>query len=210
MTPGPRRLAGTPPSTPPRADEGGVTVAELVITLGVVAALASTALATASGARDVLAAAGAARYLAGRLHQVRAASVSRGVHVALVFRADGADFCYGVFADGNRNGVRTADIAAGTDRQVDPCERLGDHFAGVTFGIWPGVTDPDSAAPLSGSPLRLGGSTVLSYGPDGGSTSGTVYLRGPSGLQYAVRVLGTTGRSRILRFDARSQRWEAP
>ena len=154
-----------------------------------------------------MAAAGAARYLAGRLHQVRAASLARGVHVALVFWEDGSDFCYATVIDGNRNGVRKAEIPTGTDRQVEPCERLSDHFEGVTFGIGPGVTEPGSMSPLSGSPLRLGGSTVLSYGPDGAATSGTMYLRGRSGLQYAVRVLGATGRSRILRFETHSRQW---
>jgi hypothetical protein len=187
-----------------------VTVAELIISLGLVGILAATSVATMGGSREALATAGAARYLANRVHLVRAASLSRGVHVAMVFRAEASDYCYGTVVDGNRNGVQTAEIAAGTDRQVERCERLSDHFTGVTFGIGPGVTDPDSAASLTGTPLRLGGSTVLSFGPDGGATSGTVYLRSPSGLQYAVRVFGTTGRTRVMRFDSRSQRWGLP
>ena len=203
-------MAAPPPSGPPRADEGGVSVSELVIAIGLMALLASTAIATVGGSKDAFAAAGAARYLAGRLHQVRAASLTRGAHVALVFRSEGSDFCYGVVVDGNRNGVRSSDIAAGIDRQVERCERLSDHFAGVTFGIAPGVTDPDSSALITGTPLRLGGSTVLSFGPDGGSTSGTLYLRGLAGSQYAVRVFGTTGRTRVLRFDGRTQRWGLP
>jgi len=205
-----RRLTGAPPALPPGGGEGGVTVTELIVSLGLAGVLAATALATLGGSRETLAAAGAARYLASRLHLVRAAALSRGVHVAMVFQADASDYCYGTVVDGNRNGVRTADIAAGTDRQVERCERLSDHFTGVTFGIGPGVTDPDSAASITGNPLRIGGSTVLSFGPDGGATSGTVYLRSPSGLQYAVRVLGTTGRTRVLRFDIRSQRWGLP
>jgi hypothetical protein len=208
--PASQRGLDAPPSTPRRADEGGVTITELVVAVGVAAVLASTAIATVGGSREAISAAGAARYLAGRIQQVRAMSLTRGVHVALVFRTVGSDYCYATVVDGNRNGVRTAEISGGTDRQVEPCERLSDHFEGVTFGIGTGVTDPDSATLLSGSPLRLGGSTVLSYGPDGASTSGTVYLRSRSGLQYAVRILGTTGRSRVLRFDVHSLRWESP
>ena len=62
---------------------------------------------------------------------------------------------------------------------------------------------------LTGSPLKLGGSSVLSFGPVGGATSGTVYLRGPGEQQYAVRLLGVTGRSRLLRFNFRERRWIA-
>ena len=201
-------LAGRFGRFPPGSHEQGTSVAELVVAVAIAACIAGTALAAMAGTRDALSAAGAARHLAGRLHQVRAAAVARGVYVALVFRVDSSDLCYFTVVDGNRNGVRTADIAVGIDRQVEPCERLGDHFAGVTFGIEPGVTEPDSASPIAGSPLRLGGSAILSFGPDGGATSGTVYLRSRSGHQYALRVLGTTGRSRVLRFDASAQRWE--
>lgn len=201
-------LAGRVGRLPPGSPEQGTSVAELIVALAITAGLAGTALATMAGTRDALAAAGAARHLAGRLHQVRAAAVARDVHVALVFRVDASDLCYLTVVDGNRNGVRIAEIAVGIDRQVEPCERLGDHFAGVTFGIAPGVTEPDSTSPITGSPLRLGGSAMLSFGPDGGATSGTVYLRSRSGHQYALRVLGTTGRSRVLRFDASAHRWE--
>ena len=203
-----QRLAGRVSRLPPGARDQGTSVAELVVAVAIAACVAGTALAAMAGTRDALAAAGAARHLAGRVHQIRAAAVARGVHVALVFRADSSGFCYLTVVDGNRNGVRTAEIAGGIDHQVEPCERLGDHFAGVTFGIEPGVTEPESALPIAGNPLRLGGSSMLSFGPDGGATSGTVYLRSRSGQQYALRILGSTGRSRVLRFDASMERWE--
>jgi hypothetical protein len=160
--------------------------------------------------RDILRAAGAARHLAGRVQWTRAESVKRGTHVALQFLPDGSDYRYGVFADGNRNGVRAADISRGIDPQVAPWERLADHFAGVSFGIVPGVTDVESGGLVSGSPLRLGGSSLLSFGPSGGASSGTIYLRGRREQQFAVRVLGATGRSRLLRFDFTTKRWAAP
>jgi hypothetical protein len=203
------RLAEEARLPPPGTPESGASVVELVVAVAVAASLAGTAFATMAGSRDALAGAGAARYLAARVHKARAAALARGAHVALVFWGSASDLCYGLVVDGNRNGVRTADIASGIDRQVEPCERLGDHFAGVTFGIEPGVTEPESATPIAGSPLRLGGSTALSFGPDGGATSGTVYFRNRTGQQFALRVLGATGRSRALRFDARGRRWDA-
>jgi hypothetical protein len=47
---------------------------------------------------------------------------------------------------------------------------------------------------------------MLSLGPDGTASSGSVYLHGRR-LQYAVRVLGATGRTRVLRFDRGTGRW---
>lgn len=187
-----------------------MTVPELAVTTGILAVVTAVAVATASASPDLIQAAGAARYLAGRLHQVRAASLSRGVNVALVFRVDGADIRYAVAIDGNRNGVRSADVTTGTDRLIEAWERIDDHFSRMSLGLAPGITDPDSGQPLAGSPVRLGGSSVLAFSPDGGSTSGTVYLRSRAGVQYAVRVLGTTGRTRILRFDPWTRQWESP
>jgi hypothetical protein len=42
--------------------------------------------------------------------------------------------------------------------------------------------------------------------PDGTATSGTLYLQGKR-AQYAVRVLGATGRTRVLAFDRERQTW---
>jgi len=206
----PLRRAGLRRRPRLRADQAGATVAELGVALGIIAAISGMALPAASGTRDRLLADGGARHLASLVLHLRSSSVARGVHVALVFRPDGTDLCYAAFADANHNGVRATDISRGIDRQVTPWEHLADHFAGVSFGILAGVTDPDTASPLTGSPLRLGGSDMLSFGPTGGATSGTLYLRGRGRQQFAVRVLGTTGRSRLFRFDFGSGRWLPP
>jgi hypothetical protein len=157
--------------------------------------------------RGSLHAAGAARHVASLVHATRAEALKRGVHVAMVFRSSSEGYRFAMFADGNYDGVRSADMAAGTDRQVSAWVRIGDQFPGTAFGIVPGVADPDSGSSLSGSPLKLGGSSMLSFGPAGGATSGTLYVRGPADQQYAVRLLGATGRSRLLRFDFGERRW---
>jgi hypothetical protein len=161
------------------------------------------------GHRDSLHAAGAARHVAALVHAARAESLKRGVYVALVFQLSAPDLRFAMFADGNHDGVRSADMAAGIDRQVSAWVRIGDQFPRAAFGIAPGVTDPESGSTLTGSPLKLGGSSVLSFGPDGRSTSGTVYVRGPAAQQYAVRLLGSTGRCRLMRFDFRERKWTA-
>jgi hypothetical protein len=44
--------------------------------------------------------------------------------------------------------------------------------------------------------------------PDGSASSGTLYLGGKGG-QYAVRVLGVTGRTRVLYFHPGDHTWSA-
>lgn len=206
---GSRRLpAATRRNDGPRGEAGTSLTEVLAVaaTAVIVAAISVPALTTQRGS---LHAAGAARHVAALVRATRAEALKRGVHVALVFQSSSGGFRLALFADGNDDGVRTADMAAGSDPQVSAWTRIDDQFAGATFGIVSGVTDPDSGALLSGSPLKLGGSSMLSFGPDGGATSGTIYVRGPAIQQYAVRMLGATGRSRLLRFEFGTRRWVA-
>jgi type II secretory pathway pseudopilin PulG len=180
---------------------------ELLAAAAAAIILAAVSVPAIGSQRAALQTAAAARHLASLMHTTRAEALARGVHVALVFQASALDFRFAAFADGNWDGVRSADITAGIDRQVSAWVRLGDQFSGVRFGIIPGATDPESGTALAGSPLKIGGSGVLSFGPGGGATSGTLYVRGPASEQYAIRLLGTTGRSRVLRFNVADRRW---
>jgi glutamate synthase domain-containing protein 3 len=56
-------------------------------------------------------------------------------------------------------------------------------------------------------PVKLGASNLLSFTPLGTSTSGSVFVRGRDGSQFAVRVLGATGRARVLRYVPHSGEW---
>lgn len=191
----------------PGAGETGSSFIEALAVIVIVMLLGTMAIPQVGRQRDALSASGAARHLAGVVHLTRTEAVKRGTHVGLLFQPSGQRSRFALFADGNRDGVRSGDIVAGVDRQVTAWAFLDDNFPRTAFGIVPGVTDPDSGGALSGSPLKLGGGGLLSFGPTGGATSGTVYLRGPSEQQYAIRILGVTGRSRVLRFDFRGKRW---
>ena len=209
MTPAPRLPAVRRRPGGRRCGEAGTSLVEALLAASVALILGALAMPALTGHRDSLHAAGAARHVAALVHAARAESLKRGVHVALVFQPSAPDVRFAMFADGNHDGVRSADMAAGIDRQVSAWVQIGDQFPRAAFGIAPGVTDPESGATLTGSPLKIGGSGVLSFGPDGSSTSGTVYLRGPAAQQYAIRLLGSTGRCRLLRFDFEERRWTA-
>ena len=101
--------------------------------------------------------------------------------------------------DGNRNGVRARDIDAQIDRTIEAPVRLSELFPGVEIGLTPQTPGTD--------PVQLGGSNILSFTPHGTASSGSVYIRGRDGTQWVVRVLGATGRTRVLQYVPRSGEW---
>jgi len=138
---------------------------------------------------------GAARYLAARLALARSQAVARSANVALLLTVAGNGATVAMYVDANGNGVRTRDIAAGIDRPAAAPVHLTDLFPHVVLSI----NDPSGSLATT--------SALMSFTPLGTATSGTLYLRGRDGSQYAVRVLGATGRTRVLRYAAASRTW---
>ncbi len=135
-------------------------------------------------------------------------AVVRGVHIAVRFDRTGSDFSMAVYADGNRNGVGSADIQRGIDRQLRRAVRLADNFAGMTFGTLPGVPSIDNPAQAAGvDPIRTGPTDMVVFTPLGTATPGSLYVRGNARTQFVVRIFGETGKTRVLRFDVRSRQW---
>ena len=149
----------------------------------------------------------AARYLAQRAIDARFAAIRRSAVTGLRFEAASPDYRISSVVDGNGNGLRTSDIQRGLDRTLTEPERLDMHFAGVAFGILAGVPDADGQPANGSDGVRFGASKLLSMNPDGTASPGTLYLHGRNRTQYAVRVLGTTGRVRVLKFDFVKGRW---
>ena len=144
----------------------------------------------------------AARFVAARMALARSQAVSRTATVALVFERGSRGIAFRVYEDGNRNGVRTIDISTRIDRPIEDAVRLYEQFPGAAIGMAP--TTP------AGDPIRLGGSDILSFTPSGTSSSGTIYISGRDGTQWAVRVLGATARARVLRYLPKTDQWVAP
>jgi hypothetical protein len=142
---------------------------------------------------------GAVRYLAGRMALARTQAVSRSATVALVFEQDARGIRFSIVQDGDRDGVGSADMAAQVDRVVEPPTLLADLFPGASIGLTP-------QSPAT-QPVQVGSTPILSFTPSGTATSGSVYVAGPDGTQWAVRVLGVTARVRVLRWDGRAAQW---
>lgn len=188
----------------------GTSLLEVVFAVGLFATITAMAVPQFLSTVDELRAAGAARYVSGRLREARMEAVLRSVDVGFQFVNTPAGYGFAVYADGNGNGVRTRDIQEGLDVELRTFVRLNELFRDVDFAVLPGLppVDPDSAPPGS-DPIKLGASNILTFTPQGTSTSGTLYLRGRGSTQYAVRTLGQTGRTRVLRFAPRASTWDS-
>lgn len=196
-----RRGAGMP------AADRGFTLLELMLALALTSVTAVIGIAWTSSALDEIRAAMAARHLEGVIVQARIRALSRSTRVALRFEGLAGNARFTEYADGNGNGVRAADIAGGVDPLLAPAQSLGDLFSGVVLERLAGVPEIDGGPAASAADgVQVGSGRMLTLGPDGTATSGTLYVRGRRG-QYAVRVLGATGRTRVLRFDWGSRQW---
>ena len=177
--------------------------AALCVTVGAVAAPQLLS------AVDEVRAAGAVRYVSIRLHQARMEAVGRSADVGVQFVQTSDGYAYAVYVDGNGNGVRTLDIQRGLDQRIASVERVPDQFAGVDFGVLAGLPPVDAGSPAPGTdPIKLGSSKILTFSALGTSSSGSLYLLGRGNSQYVIRILGETGKTRVLKFDSRAQQWK--
>jgi Tfp pilus assembly protein FimT len=174
-------------------------VIELVAVTTVITILGGVAAAHILSSADHSRGYAAARFLAARLGLARTQAVARGAAVGLRFVQEQRGFTFAAFQDGNGNGIRTADIEAGVDPQVEPSTSLIEQFPGVDIAL--SATSPGTTA------LQLGQTSLLTFTPLGTATSGTIYVRDPRGSQWAIRVLGATGRTRVLRYDSAMGDW---
>jgi prepilin-type N-terminal cleavage/methylation domain-containing protein len=184
----------------------GFTLIELLFVVSLMTVLLGIAVPISGDAIDDMRTGAAARYLAGRITSSRLEAINRSRAVGLQFLASSPDYQFAPYVDGNGNGVRTADIRAGLDPPVGASRQIGDDFRDVRFGLGAGVPDIDGLRTTSIDGVRIGTARILTMSPDGTATSGTLYLQGRH-AQYAVRVLGATGRTRVLKYEAGDHTW---
>jgi hypothetical protein len=188
--------------------EDGLSLIELVFAGALGAVMIGVALPLTGDALDEARTSGAARYVAAQLVNCRMDAVNRSRSVALRFEASTPDYQIAAYVDGNGDGVRTTDIRVGVDRRLGMPRQVGDDFPGVRFGLASGLPDADGVTGTSTDGVRIGVARILTMSPDGTATSGTLYLQGRR-AQYAVRVLGATGRTRVLKYDTGRRAWIA-
>ena len=194
-----------PAGGPWGGSSAGASALELTLATAIVCQSAAMSAPVLAGAADAGRAREAAQYLATACRAARMEAVAKSAASSLVFDLTSARWRFRRCLDGNGNGMRRAEITSGRDTCQVSLE-VSEQFAGVRIGVVGGLPDPDGG-PGTTDPVRFGSSDIATFTPIGTATSGTVYVRSDAGAQYAIRVAGTTGRVRILRFDASSRSW---
>src|SRR5262249_28915860 len=170
----------------PAGRSPGYSLVEVLASIAIITTIAAAAipgvLATIDDARTY----GAAWYVSTRLQRARMDAVMRSARVGVRVVATGGSYEFTVYADGNGNGVRTADIQRGVDKALTLAERLPLLFRGVDFGVAPNVPAVDGGSPPGSDPIKLGSGNILTFSPAGTSSSGSLYIRGARKAQYVV------------------------
>ncbi len=187
----------------------GVSATELVGALAVLLAAGAAVGAAAGHLRSIVAVRSAAAEVGTALYRARMFALTQGVNVGLKYRFRGDRYEWALYADGNGNGVRTAEIARGVDRPIGVVMTWSRND--VRPGIMTGavVPDPDGSGSLTGvtDPIRFNRSDLCSFSPTGESTPGSVYLWDGHDRMAVVRVLGRTGKIRTLYYRRGDRAW---
>jgi len=197
-----------------RTSEQGFQLAELVVSLAVLAVLLMLTLPAlthfSAGLRLRLAAA----ELEASLRSARSSAIRLGTEVAVKFRlrADGT-YTWAIYRDGNGNGVLNRDITAGTDPLISPPRVLEELGKQMRFGFPPGLTardpsDPSKRLRFADDPIRFNESDLASFGPLGTSTPGSLYVTDGQSRLMAVRVFGRTGKVKVIAYDFDAEVWK--
>lgn len=155
----------------------------------------------------------AAHELMAALYETRALAQKQAAYVGIKFYPAAGRVAYACYRDGDGDGVRTADITSGVDPQVTPL-RIMIHLGGRTgFGFPPGRPPRDPGDPTHRldrleDPIRFNDSDIASYGPLGTSTPGSLYVTDGRSELVVVRVLGMTGKVRVMRWVPQSDAWK--
>ena len=187
----------------------GYSLLELMMVVALGATLSAAAVPEYLSALDEIRASGAVHHVSARLQRARMEAVRRSAVVGLqITQTPDGRYVSALYVDGNRNGVLSLDIRRGVDRSIAAVERLGDQFAGVEFGVVPGLPPIDAGGAAPGAdPIHLGAGSIASFSAAGTATAGTVYIRSRRDAQYAVRIFGETGKTRMLKFEPRARKW---
>lgn len=154
----------------------------------------------------------AARELAGLLQRARFRAVREGSNVGVKLFLSETRVTYGLYRDGDGDGLSSRDIADGVDPPLEPLRELGHLGRHVRFGFPAGEAPRDPGDPRRrlrrlDDPIRLNRSDMAAFSPLGTSTPGSLYLT--DGLHHlaVVRLFGRTGKVKVMLYDAESETW---
>lgn len=143
------------------------------------------------------------------MFRARSLAISSGRNVGLKFRKNGNRWEWTAYADGNGNGVRSADIASGVDRPVAAYTwARNDVLPGILGPAVPDPGQPGSFLANPSDPIRFNASDICSFSPVGESTPGSVYLWDGHDRMAVVRVFGRSAKLRTLYYRRGDPGWK--
>ena len=188
----------------------GFSLTEALAGLAVAAILAAMAVPSVQAMTGRARCGAAARVLSQTFYELRWRSAAQGLAHGMLFDEDDAGWLWWVVRDGNGNGIRRAEVGAGTDSILSGPHRLEDRVSRVKLALPAGGVPriPPGRGRLGGShPVRFGSSRMVVFSPLGTSSSGTLYLTDGHDGPWAVRLYGRTTRISVWRFRPQTGRW---
>lgn len=187
----------------------GFTLLELLTVIAIIGLIALVSMPAFSNYRRNASMKAEVAELRGIFRAVRSRAIAHSTHAGVKFTRVGNLWTYSLYDDGNDNGIRTSDITKGVDKRYFGPSMLMPQFniAGIAL-LDKTIRDPDGGklAPTA-SAVQFGSSTICSFSPTGSGTPGTIYITDGAGQLCAIRVYGASGRVRVLRYDAMSDKW---
>jgi prepilin-type N-terminal cleavage/methylation domain-containing protein len=190
--------------------QNGITLFELIVVIAIIGIIALCAIPAFANYRRQASVIAAGNEMRSLLREIRSRAIARGRYSGVKFAKSGKNWTYTLYDDGNGNGIYNADINKGIDRRYFGPAVVMPQFQTAAIALLPKtIRDPDGAKLLPTDPaLQFGTSTICSFSPLGSGTPGTIYISDGIDNLYAVRVFGATGKVRMLRYDAGTQKWE--
>jgi len=197
-----------------RCRQSGFTLVELLVTVAILALVATLAAPPLLRASSGLVTRLAAEEIAVALEQARMYSIRHSMKVGLKFRvaADGA-VSWALYRDGDGDGVRTVDIDSGVDPRLTSFRSLVHFGRTARLGFPRGEAPRDPSDPYRkldrlDDPIRFNRSDIASFSPLDGATPGSVYVTDGEHHLYAVRLYNRTSRVHLLRWNRAELRWQ--
>jgi len=188
----------------------GTTLIEALTVLAIIGILAGITIPAFATYRRHNAVILAANEFRGIFRLVRSRAIAKGRHAGVKFVKAGSTWTYSLYDDGDGDGIRNDDITKGIDRRYAGPFVVGRQSPLARVALPPvAIRDPDGDPLRPGdSAVQFGNSTICSFAPVGNATPGSIYLVDGSGEVYCVRVYGSLGKVRVLRFNGGSGKWE--
>jgi type II secretory pathway pseudopilin PulG len=191
---------------------GGYTLTEMLVMVLILAVTVTIALPTMGEIRRKVAIRTSTRRVADFLNLCRARAIFRNRRTAAVMRQIGAStWQLSIVEDGNNNGVLSRDMKNNRDVTTDAVIEL--ECGPVRIGFLEGadIPDPSGRGRLKGGPkdpVRGGSSDIITFSPQGTARTCSIYFTDQHSSMRVIRVVGTTGRIRVLEWHQGQERWK--